>query len=121
MSNATNFNFISNNVKGIQDSKKRLKLFEYLQQNINFNDFILFQKSHYSLNDEKQWKYEFNGPLLFSHGKANSCRVSTGFCGKNFFDLIDRKSDENERILIIEAKISEDNFIVINIYNSNTV
>ena len=39
---------------------------------------------------------------------------------KNSFDSIDQKSDENERILIIEAKIIEDNFIVINIYNSNT-
>ena len=46
MSNATNYNFISNNVKGIQASKKRLKLFEYLKQNINFNGFILFQETH---------------------------------------------------------------------------
>ena len=42
------------------------------------------------------------------------------FWKKNFFDLIDQKSNENERILIIEAKINEDNFIVINIYNSST-
>ena len=62
MSNATNYNFISNNVKGIQASKKRLKLFEYLKQNINFNGFILFQETHSSLNDEKKWKDEFNGP-----------------------------------------------------------
>ena len=40
--------------------------------------------------------------------------------GKNSFDLIDQKSDENGCILIIEAKINEYNFIVINIYNSNT-
>ena len=42
MSNATNYNSISNNIKGIQVSKKRLKLFEYFKQNINFNSFILF-------------------------------------------------------------------------------
>ena len=106
MSNTTNYNFISNDVKGIQASKKRLKLFEYLQQNINFNGFILFHETHFSLNDEKQWKDEFNGPLFFSHGKTNSCG-----------DLIDQKSNENGRILIIEAKINENNFIVINIYN----
>ena len=46
--------------------------------------------------------------------------MQTGFCGKNSFDLIDQRSDENGRILIIEAKINGDNFIVINIYNSNT-
>ena len=58
--------------------------------------------------------------LFFSQGKTNSCGVATGFCGKNFFSLIDQKSDENGRILIFEAKINEDNFIVINIYNTNT-
>ena len=46
MSNATNYNFISNSVKGIQACKKRLKLFEYLKQNVNFNGFILFQETH---------------------------------------------------------------------------
>ena len=51
--------------------------------------------------------------LFFSHtAKKSSCGVGTGFCGKNLFDLIDQKSNENERILIIEAKINEDNFIV---------
>ena len=80
----------------------------------------MFQETHFSLNDEKQWKDQFNGPLFFSHGKTNSCGVATGFCGKNSFDLIDQKSDKNGFILIIEAKINEDNFIVINIHNSNT-
>ena len=60
----------------------------------------MFQETHSSLNDEKQWKDEFN-------------------CGKISFDLIDQRSDENGRILIIEAKINN-NFIVINIFNSNT-
>ena len=80
----------------------------------------MFQETHYSLNDEKQWKDEFNGPLFFSHSKTNSCGVATGLCEKNSFDLIDQNSDENGRILITEAKINEDNFIVIIIYNSNT-
>ena len=51
MSNTTNYNLISNDVKGIQTSKKRLKLFEYLKQNTNFNGFILFHETHFSLND----------------------------------------------------------------------
>ena len=69
-------------------------------------------------NNGKQWKDEFNGPPFFSHGKTNSCSVATGFCGKNSFDLIDQKSDEKGRILIIKAKINGDSFIIINIYNS---
>ena len=80
----------------------------------------MFRETHSPVNDKKQWKEEFNGPLFFSHGKTNSCGVATGFCGKNSFDLIDQKSDENGSILIIYAKINDNNFIVINIHNSNT-
>ena len=57
---------------------------------------------------------------FFLTWQTNSCGVATGFCGKNSFNLIDQKSDENGRILMIEAKINEDNFIAITIYNSNT-
>ena len=53
MSNATKYNFISSNVKGIQVSKKALKLFEYVKQKINFNSFMLSQETHSSVNDEK--------------------------------------------------------------------
>ena len=79
----------------------------------------MFQETHSSVNDEKPWKDNFNDPLFFSHRNTNSCGVATEFCANIFFDLIDQKSDENERIIVIEAKINEDNFIVINIYNSN--
>ena len=80
--NAANYNFILNNVKGMQASRKRLKPFEYLEQNINFNDFILFQETHSSLNDEKQWKDEFNSLLFFSNSKTNSCGVAAIFLEK---------------------------------------
>ena len=85
MSNATNYIFFSNSVKGIQATNKRLKLFEYLEQNINFNGVILFQETHSSINDEKQRKCEFNVPLFFSHGKKNSSDVAIRFFGKSSF------------------------------------
>ena len=66
MSNATNYNFISNNVKGIHATKKRLKLFEYLKRNINFSGCVMFQETHLSMSDKKQFKDESNGPP-FSH------------------------------------------------------
>ena len=68
----SNYNFISNNVKGINASEKRLKLFEYLKNNINNNGFLFLQETHSSLKEERKWKYNFQGPLFFSHGKSNS-------------------------------------------------
>ena len=65
-----NYNFISNNVKGIKASEKRLKLFEYLKNNISDNGFIFLQETHSLSNDELKWKNEFGGPLFFHMEKA---------------------------------------------------
>ena len=67
---SSNYNFISYIVKGIKASEKRLKLFEYLKNNINNNGFIFLQETHSLSNDELKWKDEFGGPLFFHTEKA---------------------------------------------------
>ena len=57
--------FASNNVKRLQNSLKRIEIFEYLKSNIDSNGFLLLQKSHSSLADEKKWADELKGPILF--------------------------------------------------------
>ena len=56
--------FISNNVKGLQNSLKRIKIFEYLKKNLRSNRFLLLQQIHSSLADEKKWADELKGPFL---------------------------------------------------------
>ena len=46
--------FISNNVKGLQNSLKRIKIFECLKNNLSSNGFLILQKTHSSLADEKK-------------------------------------------------------------------
>ena len=89
-----NYNFISNNVKGIKASEKRLKVFEYLKNNINDNGFIFLQETHLLSNDELKWKDEFGGPLFFSHGKSNSCGVAIGYCGTEAFKMVNTACDK---------------------------
>ena len=59
----SNYNFISNNVKGIKASEKRLKLFEYLRNNNN-NGSVFLQETHSSLKYEQIWKDDLKGPLF---------------------------------------------------------
>ena len=49
-----NLSFTSCNVKGIQQSSKRIKVFEYLKNNSLQNTFVLLQETHSSIDDEKQ-------------------------------------------------------------------
>ena len=61
----SNYNFISNNVKGIKASERRLKLFEYLRSNINNDGFVFLQETHSLLKDKQKWKDNVKGPLFF--------------------------------------------------------
>ena len=67
--------FISNNVKGRQNSVKWIKLFEYLKHNLSSNGFLFLEETYSSFADEEKWADELKGPTCFSHGKTNSCRV----------------------------------------------
>ena len=57
--------FISNNVKGLQNFLKRIKIFEYLKTNVLSKRFLLLQETHLSLADEKKWADELKGPIFF--------------------------------------------------------
>ena len=57
--------FISNNIKGLQKSLKRIKIFEYLKNNLGSKRFLFLQEAHSSLADEKKWANELKGPIFF--------------------------------------------------------
>ena len=115
-----NYNFFSNNVKGIKASEKQLKLFEYPRNNINNNGFIFLQETHLLSNDEQKWKDDFRGPLFISHRKSNSCGVAICYCGTEVFKVVNTACDKNEQILILNGKLNGTNFFLIHFYNSNT-
>ena len=62
----------SSNVKGIQTSRKRIKLFEYLKSYVTSNGFVFHQEIHLSISDKKNWEDELSGKLFFSHLKTTS-------------------------------------------------
>ena len=90
-----NYNFISSNVKGVKVSEKRLKLFEYLRNNINNNALIFLQETHSSSNDEQKWKDNFRSHLIFSNGKRTSCGVAVGYCEAEAVKVVSTSCDKN--------------------------
>ena len=68
-------NFISNNVKGLQSTNKRLKLIKYFKYKIVSNGFLFLQETHSTVNDEIKCKDDFKGEVFYPHGKFNSCCV----------------------------------------------
>ena len=112
--------FISNNVKGLQNSLKRIKIFEYLKNSVGSNGFLFLQETHSSLADGKKWGEWIKRTYIFSLGKTNSCGVAIGYVGNNKVAVLDKKNDKNGCILILDVMVDETNFVLVNIYNPNT-
>ena len=65
-------NCVSNNVKGLHDKSKRIKMFLYLKDLISNNGFIFLQESHSSAQETTQWCNDFGSQnnIFFSHGRT---------------------------------------------------
>ena len=120
MTSFDNLSFITNNVKGIQSLKKRLKLMECFKSKITTHGILPLQETHSSSDDEQIWRDNFGGNNFFSHGKRNSCGVLISDIGTHNFVVNNQKTDNNGRILILDVTINDVNFVLINLYNANT-
>ena len=119
MTSFDNLSFITNNVKGIESMKKRLKLIEYFKSKIMTHGILFLHETHSSSDDKQKWRDNFGGNAFFSYGKRNSC-VLISYIGTHNFVVNNPKTDNDGRILILDVTINDVNFVLINLYNANT-
>ena len=103
--------FITNNVKGIQPSKKRLKLIQYFKDKIGSTEVLFLQETHSNSKIEQKWKEDFKGQVFFSHGKKNSCGVLTAIFWKRNFFVNKQETDKQRRIFILDVFIIDSEYI----------
>ena len=48
-----NIKFILNNISEIKNSDKRIKIFEYLKNKVDFNGVVFLKETHSCLKDKK--------------------------------------------------------------------
>ena len=116
----SNLNFMTHNANGLNSTKKRIKMFEYYREKLYNNGILFLQETHSSNDTSDKWRDDFKGQVFFSHGTTNSCGVMIGYQGSKNFIVNKLKHDSCGRILIIEANIDDNSYVLINFYNSNT-
>ena len=112
--------FITNNIKGTQSLKKRLKLIQYFKSKIEPCGLFFLQETHSNSKTEQKWKEDFRGKVFFSHGKTNSRAVLIAYFGTKKFNVEKQETDHSCRILIFDVSINYSEYILINLYNTNT-
>jgi len=111
---------ISNNVKGVQSKKKRLKIIENFKSKLGTNSFLFLQETHSTKEVETKWKDDFEGPVFFSPGQSNARGVLISYLGNRNFKVNSELTDKAGRILILDVIIEGENILLINLYNPNT-
>ena len=64
-------NFLSYNVKGLQNKEKRVQIFNFCKEK-GKNGIVLLQETHSSLKDVRKWKKEWGSDIYLNHGSSNS-------------------------------------------------
>ena len=95
-------------------------MFEYFKEKSANNGILFLPKTHFSHDSVINWRDGFKGKLFFSHGATSSCYVIIGYLGSNKIKVNRIKNDKQSRILIVDADIDDEIFLLINLYNANT-
>ena len=104
------------NTRGLRNKCKRKNVFQWL--NTSHPGITMIQETHSILTDHDKWASEWDGKIFYSDGEANSKGVAT-LIPKNLCEsceIIETKSDDNGRLLLINCKIFETELILINVY-----
>ena len=56
--------------------------------------------------------------FFFSYEESNSCGMAIGYFGTKAFKVVNTACNKNGRILILDDKLNDKNFSLINFYNS---
>ena len=68
---ASNFNLISNNVKGLNLTKKQIELFDNFKSKTASSGVLFAPKTHSIIEIEQKWKDELNGQTFVHMENVN--------------------------------------------------
>ena len=107
----------SQNARGLAEDKKRRELFHKFHKS-KFGIFLV-QETHSTAKVEQQWKNEWGGTIIFSHGSSNSRGTCILF--KNNINMVIHGSqiDTEGRYVIIDIEIDTIRLTLASVYGPN--
>lgn len=107
----------SQNVRGMSDYNERRKIFTYLKN--KKVDVLCLQETHSQQKDEKLWKSEWGGTVLYSHGHSNARGVGIFFNPRTHCELLSSSSDPEGRFVVCTIKCQSRFFVLSSVYGPN--
>ena len=111
-------NIVSLNVRGLRDYKKRKSIYMYLKK--KNADFVFLQETHCCTSSENQWRKEWGGNILFSHGSNNSKGVAILIKPNANCKIDNVVCDTDGRYILVRMLIDNQYYYLLNTYFPNT-
>ena len=106
-------------MRGINNFRKRRTIYTWCRK--QKADFIFFQERHSKQETERQWKNEWGGEIIMSHGSPNSHGVAILFKKGRHCVIHSKILDPIGRYAILKVEIKDKMYLLINIYVPNKI
>ena len=103
-------NIFSFNARGLGDMKKLCTILFWLKT--KGSGIFLLQECHSTIASEFNWNQHWEGNIFFSHGESNAILVSKELP----IVMLDITRDDIGRFLLLDSKIYDTRYIIVNIY-----
>ena len=106
--------FITYNVRGLGDLRKRREIFYYLHQ--KGWDIMFLQETHCIKSKEKIWSNEWGTKIWFAHGTSNTRRVGILFHKSLDVEVHNVIQEETGRFVLLYVTIKKQKWLLVNVY-----
>ena len=114
-----NFKIISLNVRGLNNSMKRRKIFKWLHRQTAHCYFL--QETVSTEQSINTWRSQWGGNIFYSHGSNHSKGVMILVKPRYQLKVIRSTKDKNGRSIIMEIKLDNQNLVLANVYAPNDI
>ena len=114
-----NFKIVSLNVRGLNNSIKRRKVFKWLHRQTAHCYFL--QETFSTEQSINIWRSEWGGNIFYSHGSNHSKGVMILVNPRYQLEVIRSIKDKNGRSIILEIKLDNQNLALANVYAPNDI
>jgi len=104
---------LSLNVRGLRKQEKQRAIFCYLKK--QKASIFCLQETFSKKEDEKIWRAEWGGQIIFSHGSEHSRGVCI-LVKPNSYPLETIESDEEGQYIFANLKLTTEKLFVVNVY-----
>ena len=114
-----NFKIISLNVRGLNNSTKRRKIFKCLHRQTAHCYFL--QETFSTEQSINTWRSEWGGNIFYSHGSNHSKCVMILVNPRFQLEVIRSTKEKDGRSIILEIKLDNQNLVLANVYAPNDI